>query len=563
MNRGIFHWIAMFFIAKLSQPLVYLILTLSISFAATIDVAQYGAVPGKNVISSINKAITAAKPGDMVYIGKGTWQIGGAAIRLKNGVRFKGAGIGQTTITHVSTAIEHPFFDIDSLYDVSISDLTLDAQNNPRCTHGIDGGNATKISIESVSIENLKQSSEFGCFGIFLNGDAQYCRVSKCQFKNIGIQSEWGAAIYVGQLPSVQPSSHLYITNNLIENTGRGGVLMQNAQFATVRNNKIRGSGKHSDDGLGIELFDGCHYGVIEGNEVDHWISIDSAHHIAIRGNVVKDDPKNGIQFAGIEIAGASSDCVVAENKVGSGNQIGFSVSNEGIKDNFLVTRNEFKSSEAYGAQIQGDVGGGNRLFIHRNSFQDTKASEQSFVGDAGHGFRINGNVSQIVFDNNLFSSNQGSGLQIRSDDFVTSPVDLLTFTSNLIIANKSDAVEIASDLNKAIKHIHWDASNTLANNKVDIPLMQKGFRQQPKRKLTIIMPSKEHLTVGSPIKFDYTSANNSIPAKMLWDLGSGPPTTDNAPEITYKEPGSYSIRLLVWDLAGQATLEELKVEVY
>lgn len=513
--------------------------------------------------AAINAAIQAANPGDTVFISQGEWRIENQTIQAKTGVSIEGAGIYLTKLIHVTSTegIEHPLINIDNTSDITISNLDLDANNNPLCTHGIDGESVSRITITSLRIQNLVQSTEFGSFGVFFNTNANHCSVHDCEFFNIGINSEFGAAVKVSQAESVEPSSHISITHNYIENTGRGGILMQNTQFATIKDNVVLGSGSSGIDGLGIELFNRCDFSVIEGNEVDHWISINRGNYIAIRGNIVLDYAADGIEFAGIEIAGDSAHCIVADNFVGEGNQVGLSISDEGVKDNILVVKNAFISSAALGAQIQGDTGGVQRLFIHQNVFELTQNNDSSFIDDAGHGVRINGNVSQVVFDDNEFSSNQGAGIQIRTDDPIELPVDQLTFQGNLILYNEGPAVYLAPDLLPVVNHVLWTATNALFGNTDDSALSEIGFttnEDAPRIKIR----SRRRAYVDQLVNFSYHARDNNDVSQILWDLGAGHSATDTNPKVSYSEPGHYTVRLVAWDSEGRATIEERHIEI-
>lgn len=134
-------------------------------FAETLRINDFRGSNG-NVVDAINSALKAAQPGDVVLIGKGVWDIDGKAIHAKSGVTIKGAGITETVLKHTSKTLEHPFLLIEGRSDVTISDLTLDGDRNPLCTHGIDGANINRIVVRNVRFQNLVQSSEFGTFGV-------------------------------------------------------------------------------------------------------------------------------------------------------------------------------------------------------------------------------------------------------------------------------------------------------------------------------------------------------------------------------------------------------------
>lgn len=540
--------------------LLFVILSFGILHAEIIDIEDFGAGLGDNDLTAINAAIQSAKAGDVVFIGQGIWNINGAAIKAKSGVSLKGAGIELTEIRHVGLIEEHAIIDIEGISDFSISDLTLNGQNNPLCTHGIDGSDTTNITIKAVRVQNLVESSEFGTFGVFFNGNAQNCTIHDCEFLNIGIDSVWGAAIQVSQLPNVPPSRNINITHNYIENTGRGGILLQKTLSSCVKENVIRGSGSSGDVGLGIELFDRCDFGIIQGNEVDHWISVDSSSYVAIRANLVRDDPTTGVQFAGVEIAGESANCIVADNNVGAGNQVGLSISNDGIKDNFLIVQNAFSSSQAVGAQVQGDQGGAHRLFIYRNVFEMIEQSTDAFINDTGHGFRINGNVQKVVFEDNEFSFNQGFGVQIRTDDFATLAVDQLTFRGNIILFNESEAIGITPDLIEDMQNVAWSPSNTLFGNQLDNELVDKGFENASDPRVRFRHSTQRIVRVGDRVQFRFGTRGSA--SKILWDLGNGCAITETNPVTTYDQPGTYNIRLVVWNESGRATIRECQVRV-
>jgi len=86
----------------------------------------------------------------------------------------------------------------------------------------------------------------------------------------------WGAGIRLGH-----GSSRNRVEDNAISNTGRGGILCNDGSTdLVIRNNTVGGSG---GEGLGIELWGGCHRSLVEDNQIDHWLSLDLSDYCAVR----------------------------------------------------------------------------------------------------------------------------------------------------------------------------------------------------------------------------------------------------------------------------------------
>ena len=515
----------------------------------------------RNHVMAINEAIESANVGDTVFLDEGFWDIKETAIKARSGVSIKGVG-RLTIIRHLSESNEHPIIDIQDTTNVTISNLTLNGMNNPLCTHGIDGSNVERLTVRAISVFDLVPSSEFGTFGVFLNSNANDCTISDCEFVNIGVDSNWGAAIQVSQLPNVPPSRNINASRNHIVNTGRGGVLMQNTLHATVTDNVIQSSGMAGEEGLAIELFDKCNFGIIENNSVDHWISVDSAEFISIRDNFVADD-SGSLQLAGIEIAGESANCVVTGNHTLGGNQIGFSMSNDGVKDNFLIARNTFEASGAACAQIQGDQGGAKRLYVYKNVFKNATQNPETIIPNGGIGFRINGNVSQVVFDDNDVDSNEGDGIQITTDDDILNPVDRLTFRNNTVSGNGGDGVTEAATLKKdlsSLENITWAEDNIVFENGGNEFPESGGF--EGNREPRVRIRARRAARVGVPFRLRAIVSDDDQVVQLLWDLGEGNPANITNPVITYQTPGIKRVRLVAWDNEGQATIFERSIRV-
>lgn len=527
--------------------------------ADTLNIEAFGASSGDDLddFNAIESAISAASPGDTIFFPEGTWNTS-ASITPPNGVSISGAGKDLTSIIFSGTEEEQSLISLEDLEDsqITIRDLTLDGNSSVYCSQGIEAYNLSNLRITDVLIKNLVNTpNEFGPHGIYFAGSVTDSNITNCEFINIGVDSEWGAGIRVSH-----QSARIEISNNIITETGRGGILLNDGVTgSTISNNQISQIGLHSV-GISIEVFEECHQTIVEDNVVDHWISLDTSNFVAVRRNTIGGPTTTDIKFASLEAAGVCENCIFSDNIAGQGNHIGISVSNQGLKKHILFLRNTITNAATWGAQIQGDQEGAFRMYFRENRFENTINSTTSLYNAGGPGFRINENVRQFVFDQNTFSSNQLVGMQILDNNDPTQTtvgIDELTFINNTFTNNLGSSILVNPEA--TIENIQWE-NNVVANNTPDVSLSSIGFTSNIAPVATINSP--DTIRVGHPVSLSYT-IENGVPAQnALWDLDHHLPSNLTQPNIVYNTPGEYKISLVLWNTQGRASYIEKTIQV-
>ncbi|MEW6359352.1 MAG: right-handed parallel beta-helix repeat-containing protein [Planctomycetota bacterium] len=497
--------------------------------------------------AGIQLAIDSGRPGDTIVLPPGTYSIT-EAIKPKSGTRLLGSGQGKTIIRFVGKAPD-VLMRIAGCEDVEAAHLTLDGENNPLLKQGILGTNSRRVKIHHVTVRNLVKSETWGPHGILFTGKnptrenaVSDSEIADCLIENIATDAKFGCGIRMAW-----GSSRNRILRNTIRNTGRGGIFGDNgSNDLIIRENTVAGSG---GEGLGIEVWGRSDRCVIEDNRIDHWLSVGGSDFCAVRRNVVED--KGGpTKPYGLEIIG--SYCIVSDNTVGERQGVGVSVSSKMPKNYHFYARNTIRGCYHWGAQFQGEEGGIARCYLYRCKFLDTMVGHPSvrYKGAEGNGFRTNGNVKQIVFEECDFSDNAKCGLQLGGPN-----VDQLSFVRCTIRNNKFAAVVGPKDYTA----LEWIDCAVEGNGKNDLP-PAKPFAGPPP---TASFDVSEELRVGKLITFVSTSkaATGKI-AAVMWDFGDGIPVIESRTEHTYSKPGEYRVTLLVWDDAGRGARAEKVVRV-
>ncbi len=499
--------------------------------AATLNVTSYGAVSNDagDDRASINNAITAALSGDTVYFPTGTFRISGAVIP-KSGIRLEGAS--GAVLLYVGTSGDN-LLSLYSRSNVTVTGLTLDGNNSTLVNQGIAASDGSGIRLENLTIRNLGNTGGWGPHGILFDPAVTDSAILNNTIINIATTSTWGAGIRLAH-----GSSRNRVENNIISNTGRGGILCNdNSTDLVIRGNTVTGSG---GEGLGIELWGGCHRGLVEDNHIDHWLSLDTSDYCAVRRNTVSD--KSGIyKLAGLEAI--SQNCVFADNVVDGGAQIGISLSNWYPKEYVLWTRNTINACGTWGAQLQGDSGGCAYQYFYQNKFlRSNSAQPPAMYANQGHGFRFNVNCHYISLEENEISNNAGDGIGPIPPD-----LDQMSFINNTINNNGNGSVwdGFGGD-------VEWEG-NVVSGNRWNNNITSRGFANQ-KPVAAFICPSA--VLPGTAVSFLNTSYDpgGSI-GHVLWDFGDGLPSTDLNPTHTYANAGNYTVTLVVWDNLGRGKL--------
>ena len=505
---------------------------------------------------AIQAAVAKARAGDVVRLAAGVYEIV-APIKLKSGLRFIGAGAKKTVLRFAGTQ-PGVLLDLSGCENVELAGFTLDAAGSPQAHQGIVASRARRLNIHHLTIRNFAAGSPWGPHGILFTGDSPTrahgvtdSLIANCLFEDIAPDSPWGAAIRLAW-----GSSRNRILHNLIRNTGRGGILANDGSTdLVIRGNVISGSG---GEGLGIEVWGGCDRAVIEDNRIDHWLSIGGCDFCAARRNVISDH-SGTVKFIGIE--GIGNYCVITDNLVDDGQQIGLSVSGPMPKNYFYWGYNQVRACVQWGAQLQGEEGGIAYHYFYRCIFTGTTVGRgnPAYPGDEGHGFRTNGNVRHLTMEECEFSQNGRHGIQLGG-----SGVDFLAFLGCRIMANKAAAVVGPGSyhtLGDAGTYTALEFINCRAEGNADNRLPEAKPFANPRPVADFRAPSLAR--VGQPVRFVSTSrAAHGAIAAVLWDFGDGPPSRTPTGGHIYDRPGQYRVTLIAWDEAGRAGRAEKLLRV-
>lgn len=496
--------------------------------------------------ASLAAAIRQARSGDTVRLPAGTFELT-EPVRPRSGIKLLGAGQDQTRLISKATR-PGVLVSFDGCQDVELAQMTLDGQNNPLVHQGIAGGDARRLWLHHLTIRNLKAKT-WGPHAILfsgrnpsMEGGVTDSRITDCRIENIGLGAEYGGGIRLAW-----GSSRNQVLDNVVHNTGRGGIFGDHSPELTIRRNRVTGSG---GEGLGIEIWGGCPRSLIEDNVIDHWLSVDQGPQVAVRRNVVGTDDGT-VKFLGIEII--ARDVIVTDNRVGPGNLIGLSVSNQAVKNNVYWARNTVRGSIQFGAQLQGESGGIAHHYFYDCSFEDGVRGDPRarYPQDSGHGFRTNGDCRGLTFEDCAFRNNGGFGLQLGGSN-----VSAIRLTRCAITDNKQAAVIGPSKQSDAVEFV---ACQVHGNQNDRLPQTRPFPGPPPVAEFRL----PEVIRAGEPAHFECSSrsASGEI-VERLWDFGEGLPEVSARPEHTFHAPGTYRVTLIVWDRTAQGSRAEKTVQV-
>ncbi|HZG76085.1 MAG TPA: right-handed parallel beta-helix repeat-containing protein, partial [Paenibacillus sp.] len=527
----------------LSATLLLSVLPALPAAAATIDAAAYGA-DGSDALddtAAIQRAIDAAAAGDTVLLPEGTYYVS-ASIRGKSGVTITGADREGTILNYVGGTDTFVFHSAH-VSNAEISNLTIDASGSPIAMSAVSFEYGDGNAIKNLNVKNFSASDGFGPHALLLNGSTNAV-VTGNVITDIGPNSIWGAGVRAGW------GSHgARIENNVIHNTGRGGILVNDGcAYTVVRGNTVSGSGL-KEHGLSIELHTNCDYSLIEDNVVDHWISAVRSAYVAVRDNVVR--PTDGrVKGIGLEIMVDHG--ITTGNVVDGGQQVGIQQS-PGTGYQYWGY-NTIQNLVMWGMQLQGEPNGIERhQYFYKNVFEGTRNDhpEAAYKGYDGNGVRIHGHSQNLTFDSNIIRNNGRKGIEITG----APGVDRISFINNTITGNVAESMD---PYPAAAEHLEW-TNNVVSGNAVDIQPASRGF---PTPKPVADFDAPKHVRVGEPVTFANESTGALPIVENLWDFGEGLPNTSVNPTYVYEKEGTYRVTLVVWDAEGRASLKEHVIDV-
>jgi hypothetical protein len=498
--------------------------------------------------AAIQDAIGQAEAGDTVSLPEGLYAIR-EPLRPKSGIRLEGAG-SEKTILKFAGIRPSVLVDLAERDEVELSAFTLDGAEDPRATQGIAASHARRLRLHRLRIRNLAKTPSFGPHGILFSGTnptreggVTESEISDCEIENIGVGTEFGCGIRLSW-----GSSKNRVLRCRVKRTGRGGIFADNGSTdLVIRENEVEGSG---GEGLGIEVWGGCDRAVIEDNRIDHWLSFGGCDWGAARRNVVGRGTEE-YKFCGIEAIG--SRLVITRNEVEGSQKIGLSVSGGGKKEYVFWGWNTVRGSNQWGAQFQGEASGAACHYLYRNRFLDMPVGQGPvwYPGDEGHGFRVNGNVRHLTFEECEFRKNGRFGLQL-----IGGGVDHLDFVRCSIRDNGGPAV-VGPEGYEALE---WRECEVTGNAVDALPVAKRFARAAP----TLAISAPVRARRGEPVRFasEAQAAPGGKIAAVLWDLDDGPPLGDARVEHAYERAGNYLVTLIAWDDGGRAARAEHRLEV-
>ncbi|WP_258171269.1 fibronectin type III domain-containing protein [Paenibacillus sp. R14(2021)] len=515
------------------------------AFAATLNVTAYGANGSDTAddLTAIQNAVNAASSGDTVMLPAGTYYLSGT-VNGKSGVKIAGAGRDSTTVKFTSTSAT-TFFYLHNVTNAEVADMTLDGNNSTVALSAVTSESGDGNKMRHLRVKDLAASSGFGPFALYAIGSINL-EISDNIVTNSGVNSDWGAGVRAGW-----GSSHALIENNTIQNTGRGGIFVNDdSPYATVRGNTITGTGKKME-GLGIELHTNVDYSLVENNNVDHWISTVRSKYIAVRNNIVK-ATDGSVGNMGLEVMVDHG--ITSGNTVDGGQQVGMQQSpGTGYQ---LWNYNTVKNIVMWGMQLQGAGTGFTEQYqyFYKNIWQNgpTGNPAAAYPGYDGNAVRIHGDTKNVVFDSNQILNNGRKAIEITT----ATGTDRLSFINNTITGNGGPSID---QYPASAADLEW-SNNTVSGNGTNTQLTSRGFSDaKPVANFTAPLT----VQLGQPVTFTNTSTDNGTIVETLWDLGEGIPVTTASPTYTYQKAGTYHVILGVWDNGGRANVKEQTITVF
>ncbi|HYE05099.1 MAG TPA: RICIN domain-containing protein [Planctomycetota bacterium] len=512
---------------------------------ATIDVRARGAVAGdgRDDAPAIQATIDAAAVGDVVAVPAGRFHLA-RGLRVKGGVRLVGAGRDAATLEWIGGAEE---MIVLAGSDTEVAGLLLDGAGRG-ASAGVFAHATRGHRLHHLRIERLSAAD---ALGIRFTGDAPSAangvtdsEIADCVIRDIGTTSDWGGGIRLSW-----GSSRNRILRCVVDGTGRGGIFANDdCTDLVIAGNTVTRSGLHTTR-LGIELWGRCHRGLIEDNRIDHWLSLDTSNHCALRRNTVAD--ATGWGFIGIEVI--TSDAVVTDNLVDGGQDIGLSVSNTADNRHHFYARNVFRGCRQWGCQLYAEGDGIGPLYFHGNTFAATRrgVAGAPYPGADGRGFFCNsGGASSrnLVFEGNAFIDNASTGF------YVEGAADRVTAFGNRFIGNAGAGVSSYGG-----SELDW-RGNTVSGNASNAQPASRGFTD---RAPTAAFAAPATAAIGQRIAFvNQSSDPDGAIAHSLWDFGAGVPSSQASPTYTFATAGTYRVTLIAWDDRGRAGRAERTIVV-
>ena len=402
---------------------------------------------------TINKALSLAKGGDIIYIRAGSYN---------EEINLTRSGSDGKYITIRNYPGEKPKIDRKS-----------------KGIMGIDLGKTSYININGLEFCNLKQQKRNGdaAIAIYKEQGGSHIIIQNCEFHDINAYSNssgdgnWASAIKIIGVTS-NTISNIIIKNNLVYNCILGWneaiAIESNVEHVDVINNTV-----HDVTNIGIDIL---------GNFGEcSTPSLDQARYVNVIGNTVYNCISPYATCAGIYVDGARD--VLIERNISHNNMTGIeigaeeSVSNYPVK-NITVRNNLVYNNTEYGLMCGGYYSGAgivkdtkfyNNNVIHSGSstmIEISKTQNIEFKNNilyctnkeyfTDHDTSLSSSISNITFNyNNIYST----GITSSTSTFCR--IAGKTYTLNSFKSNFNSNYTLSNPLFKNITNLDYTLAST------------------------------------------------------------------------------------------------------
>lgn len=473
---------------------------------------------------AIAAALKSAAAGDVVSLPAGTYALAGT-LAIPANVTFAGAGMGKTVLKATGT--------VDSMIDMSgvdhavVRDLSLDG-GGTHANNGFGAANATHLEIDQVEVFDFHQTTIFGPFGVYWSANVTDSIVHRSKFHDLGPGSTWGVAVRIetGKRDVIEQNSSLH--------TGRGAY-----HIKLTTDTIVRGNTGHdyvpASDALGIEAFQACDRVVIEDNEIDSWLSLDSTPFAAVRRNKLVPTMTTHAGSIGLEIV-ASPDVVMTDNLVKGplAGDIGVSVDSTPY---LVLARNVIDGTRGTLLEAQWNsvdsrpptVG----IYSYANQYLNAPVRAIHPHGE---------NTSGLVFDHDVVKDWGSDGF------FIQAPRVLL---DGVTLQRASGGAGFFTDSTET--YVRACTGTGCPSKPPALPSPSP-------------LPSAYFASavMGMSVAVNATKSSDPGGSKLhaIWDFGEGPAVTGLTASHTYAASGKKTIALVVWNANGWGARTEQTLDV-
>ncbi len=378
-----------------------------------------------------------------------------------------------------------------------------------------DQGLISAVQIQNSTFTNIAAGTALG-FAIFAQGP-----VAKAGYPLSGLNIRGNVFDRIGRtaIAFQKGVASSFVVNNTIKNTGVGSPWNCIWDLAT-NNNCVKMSFESYSPATTNENYIGRD-NVIEGNHVDHWISLSNTTRTAVRGNFV-DRSISAPNFTG--------DNVGIENTSGTNN---------------VIDRNRVTGRHVVGISASA------KTVYNLYSFNTIQGSASDYTGEINYGFQIMGGSPDYVnynyYVNNIVNTTYIAGKPSAN-------VLLGAWTAHQVFAGNSfqwgsygfqdtgsyrsnSTAGVINGLSSANTYSHFSSGNVSCPNCI-----------------TQLSAATDDFTLVqvSDLTWQMNHKGNARTKHWLVDWGHGPPVsgTGNFATLahTYEASGTFTVSLVVWD---------------